>query len=506
MIGEMDEYLRANRDNWNERVPIHVRSELYDVEGFRDGASSLRPGWRFAFPRGRGYKSADATQTLGKLPMTAPSSVMPVSARRPAGATSRPQGPVRLRTLVILRWLAVTGQLTALLLLHFGFGYQLPLTPALVVVAASVALNLWLSVRYPSSYRLGDRLASLYLTYDVLQLALLLYLTGGLINPFAVLLLAPAAVAATMLSLRSAVLVGTVVLACVSLLAFFHFSLPWATPGLLMPPLYVFGQWAAVVIGVLFLSGYLWRLAAEARRMSDALVATQLALAREQRMSALGSLAAAAAHELGTPLGTIVMAAKEMVRAAQHGGDIADDAGLIHREALRCRDILGRIAQRPESENTATFRRQRLASLLRGVASNLGRAGIEVRIVVPEGPADPDVRRSPEILHGLTNLIENAVDFARSEVIIEVEVRDRDISVRVLDDGPGIPHDVLGALGEPYVSQRADGEGLGLGVFIAKTLLERSGARMTVSNRGSGGAAIELIWPREALELTGEME
>jgi two-component system sensor histidine kinase RegB len=413
---------------------------------------------------------------------------------------------VRLRTLVVLRWLAVAGQFTAILLLHLGFGYQLPLMPALVVVAASVVLNLWLSVRYRSSYRLGDRLASLYLTYDVLQLALLLYLTGGLNNPFAVLLLAPAAVAATMLTLRSAILVTAVVFASVSLLALFHFPLPWEAPGLQLSPLYLFGQWVAVVIGVLFLSGYLWRLAAESRRMSDALVATQLALAREQRMSAVGSLAAAAAHELGTPLGTIATAAKEMVRAMAHKGDLASDAKLIHRESLRCRDILGRIAQRPEFESTDTFRRQRLTSLLREAASNQERAGIEIRIVAPAKPHDPDVRRSLEILHGLTNLIENAVDFARSEVIIEAEVRSRDISVRVLDDGPGIPHNVLGALGEPYVSQRADGEGLGLGVFIAMTLLERTGARMTVSNRRGGGAVIDLIWPREALELIGKTE
>jgi two-component system sensor histidine kinase RegB len=409
----------------------------------------------------------------------------------------RAPGRVRLQTLVIIRWMAVAGQLGALTFLAFALEFDVPFLLALAAVAASALLNLFLSVRYPASTRLKDAEAALFLTYDTLQLAVLVYLTGGTTNPFVVLFLAPVAVSATVLSLRSTLWMGLVAVVCVSGLAIFHRPLPWEPDLLVLPPLYLFGQWSAISVAVVFLSVYLWRVSAEARRLTDALSETQLTLAREQRLSALGGLAAAAAHELGTPLSTIAMAAKEMARAIPPGQPLRDDADLIGREVRRCREILGRIAQRPEGVSEQSVHRMGLASLLREAAGPHQRDGIELEIVAPEGP--PEVVRRPEIVHGLTNLIENAVDFARTKVTVRADVRDRDVRIQVLDDGPGMPHDVLGALGEPYVSSRQDGEGLGLGVFIAKTLLERTGAELNISNRSTGGAQCEMIWPRDAL-------
>ena len=415
-------------------------------------------------------------------------------------ASARPVGRVRLRTLVTIRWLAVAGQATAILLLRFGVGYELPLAAAFAVVAASVLLNLFLGIRYPASTRLSDRDAGFYLTYDTLQLAALLYFTGGLTNPFAVLFLAPVAVSATVLNLHATLGVGLVSVACMSLLAIWHFPLPWDVPGLELPALYLFGQWAAVAVAVAFLSVYLWRVAAESRLMSDALVETQLALAREHQMSALGGLAAAAAHELGTPLGTITVVAREMGRIVPKGGNLAEDVALIQREAARCREILGRIARRPERESRQSFQHLGLASLVRQAADAHHREGVAIEVEVSRAAEQFLVARRPEIFHGLNNLVENAVDFARSKVMIQAEVRENEIRVRVLDDGPGFAHDVLSALGEPYVSTRSDGLGLGLGVFIAKTLLERTGAAMTVGNRREGGARVEIAWPRAAIE------
>ncbi len=409
----------------------------------------------------------------------------------------RGPGRVRLQTLVVIRWLAVAGQLGALLFLAFGLEFDVPLLLALAAVGTSAALNVIVSLRYPVSTRLKDAEAVLFLTYDTLQLAVLVYLTGGTTNPFVVLFLAPVAVSATVLSLRSTLWVGLVVMVCVSVLAVFHHPLPWRPEALEVPPLYLFGQWSAISIAVVFLSVYLWRVSAEARRLSDALVETQLTLAREQRLSALGGLAAAAAHELGTPLSTIAMAAKEMARVIPSGQPLRDDADLIGREVRRCREILGRIAQRPEGVSEQSLHRMSLASLLREAAAAHHRDGVDLEIIAPEGP--PEVARRPEIVHGLTNLIENAVDFARTKVIVRADVREKDVRIQVLDDGPGMPHDVLGALGEPYVSSRKDGEGLGLGVFIAKTLLERTGAELNISNRTTGGAQFEMIWPRDAL-------
>ena len=408
------------------------------------------------------------------------------------------QGPVRLRTLVIIRWLAIAGQVSALLLLHLVIGYSLPIIPAVIVVGLSVALNIAVSIRYPISHRLSDSEAATYLGYDTLQLTVLLYLTGGLANPFSLLFLAPVSVSATILNLRSTIVIGFLTLVSASALVIISLPLPWSPGGLELPALYLYGQWAAILVGVIFLGAYLWRLAADARRMTDALVATQTALAREQKVSALGGLAAAAAHELGTPLGTITMAANEMLRTVPKGSEFSSDINLISNEVRRCKEILGRIAKGPEMESENSFLRQGLESMLREGLGNHHREGINVSVEV-KGAEGLYIIRRPEVIHGLTNIIENALYFANSQVIIEGRALENEIRVRVLDDGPGLSHDILSALGEPYISTRSEGEGLGLGVFISKTLLERTGGLMDISNRPEGGACVEIVWPRDAL-------
>lgn len=409
-------------------------------------------------------------------------------------------GRVRLLTLVRIRWVAVVGQLAAILLLHFGMGYRLPIAYALGAVAVSALLNVVIVARQPGARRLTDSHAALYLTYDSLQLAVLLFLTGGLLNPFSVLFLVPVTVSATILSRRSTVLVGLVVLVSVSVLGAFHMPLPWPEPGLDLPQLYVFGLWAAVVMGVVFLSVYVSRVAAEARRMSDALTETQFALAREQKISELGGLAAATAHELGTPLSTIATVAKEIVLEAPAGTVLAEDAALISREARRCREILGALAQRPGAGSGDHPHRRGLASLLREAAAPYHRDGIVVEIVADEGPGQPEVLHSVELVHGLANFVQNAVDFARSKVTIQASVDAAEIQVWVSDDGPGFRHEIMRGLGEPYVSGRSDSGGLGLGVFISMTLLERTGAVIGFSNRDQGGAEVQVTWPRAALD------
>lgn len=421
------------------------------------------------------------------------------SGKTTGGKTTAAKGRVRLRTLVVIRWVAIIGQLAAILFLRYGLDYPLPILAALLVVGASALLNVAVQIRYPTSKRLTDGRAALYLTYDSVQLAALLYLTGGLNNPFSILFMVPVTVSATILSLRSTVCIGVVVLALVSVLAVVHMPLPWAEPGLELPRLYVFGLWAAVVMGVIFISVYVSRVAAEARRLSDALTETQFSLTREQKVSALGGLAAATAHELGTPLSTIATVAKEIVLEAPPDTVLAEDAALISREVRRCREILGGLAQRPETEPRAHDPRD-LATLVREAAAPHWRDGVKVEFHMPEGGGQPALRHSLELVRGLGNFVQNAVDFAQSKVIIRAEVGAFEIQVQVSDDGPGFPSEILKALGEPYVSARANGEGLGLGVFISMTLLERTGAAVQFANQPQGGAMVRVTWPRQALD------
>jgi two-component system sensor histidine kinase RegB len=414
------------------------------------------------------------------------------SARAPLGS------PVRLRTLVIIRWIAVAGQAITLFVVHFGFGFELPLNPTLAVIGASAVLNLVLTLYRPAA-RLGDRGAAILLAWDLLQLGMLLYFTGGLTNPFALLLVAPIAISATALSRLSTIALVGLGMVCVTALAAWFEPLPWPGGGLAFPWLYVAGLWAALGIGMLFIAIYLGRVTGEARRMSDALAASQAALEREQRLSAVGRLAAAAAHQLGTPLGTIAVIARQNARHLPKDSPLAEDAAILLAETARCRDILARLAARPETDGGAPFSRLPISALIEAVAAPHRREQIQIAVSVrgSDGAAEPQVKRQPEIVHGLGALIENAVQFAASRVEVNA-VWDTDwIALSVADDGPGFSIAVLDRLGEPYISTRnAEGDHMGLGVFIASTLLARTGAKLEFSNRPEGGASVRVRWPR----------
>ena len=417
---------------------------------------------------------------------------------------------VRLRTLIFIRWIAVLGQATTLLFVHFVVGFPVPLIGAAVAVAASVVLNLVLATANPPTRRLTDSQATLHLGYDLLQLGVLLYLTGGLANPFAVLMLVPVTISATILSGRSTLELGGLALICVTGLAFYHWPLPWSGGDLELPPAYIFGMWTALVLGTAFIATYAWRVACEARRLSDALVASSLALASEQQLSALGALAAAAAHELGTPLGTIALVAKELSRAIPEDSPLNADIGLLRTEAVRCRDILARLLHRPDHQDQFPFDRLPLSAVIEEAAEPHRHYGIDIDVVA-DGVADeePQLRPIPELVHGLGNIIENAVGFARDRVTITMHWDSRTVSITIADDGPGFEPGLIGWLGEPYLGSRGadadsdegrdDAGGMGLGIFIAKTLLGRTGARLSFANRPGTGAAVTVNWPRASL-------
>lgn len=409
-------------------------------------------------------------------------------------------GRVTLRTLILIRWVAVTGQLTTVLAVHYGLGLELPIGPVLAAIGASVLLNLVALAQRKARPRLADRDASLYLGYDILQLSLLLYLTGGLQNPFAVLILAPLTVAATILSRNSVIGLSALALACLAALSLWRFPLPWPGGDLVLPPLFSIGVWLALSLSAIFITAYVWSVAREARGINDALSASQMALAREQKLSALGALAAAAAHELGTPLGTISLVAKELAREIPPDDPLAEDIALLQSQAIRCRDILAELSRKPEAEGGEPYDRLTLRALLEAAATP--HALPHVALVIEErpaagpedggAPAVPMIRRSPEIIHGLGNIVQNAMQFARREVLLRAEWDASALVVTVTDDGPGFPAGLLSRIGEPYISSRS--EGMGLGIFIAQTLLERTGAEVRFANHRSGGAQVAVRW------------
>ena len=413
-------------------------------------------------------------------------------------------GRISLRTLVPIRWVAITGQALTILIVHFGLGFSLPLVPALGVVGGSVLLNVVLILLRQVAARLGERDAALCLGYDILQLAILLHLTGGLQNPFSILILAPVTVAATILSRRPVIVLSVLAVASISVLALWHEPLPWRTEPLVFPAELVLGIWVALVLATVFIGGYTWSVAQEAGRLRDAVTATQLALAREQRVSAVGALAAAAAHELGSPLATIAVVAKELVRDLPDDSPHAEDAALLLSQSERCRTILAELAQQPEDDGGSPYTRLPISALVEAAGAPHQDQGVKLIFATAGQPApeEPLVRRSPEIMHGLNNLVQNAVQFARREVSVTTFWDRNTVTVEVVDDGPGFPLHLLGRLGEPYISTRAGAaDHMGLGIFIAQSLLERSGARLVFDNLPDGGAHVAISWNRANLEM-----
>lgn len=419
-------------------------------------------------------------------------------------------GRLRLRTLVVLRWLAVLGQTMCLLTVHFIFGIKIePIGFCFGVIIASTWINTWLTLAVPPQQFARDWEAFAQLSFDVLQLCALLMLTGGLQNPFIVMLAAPVTIAVAALPPRWSLGVAMTAMLGTAAMLIWSYPLPWLEgQSLNLPVLYVMGLWSAIVIAVAFIAVYSWRVSQEGKRMATALAATQSVLSREQRLSALGALSAAAAHELGTPLATIQLTAKEMLRELKDDEILSEDAELLVTQARRCRDILSKLS-RDQSVTDERHDRIEFSAALEEAAAPLRGLGPMLDVKVTRDgndgeDAEPVLRRQAELLYGLGNFIENAVDFAETTVVVDGRWNEHNLLIRIEDDGPGFSTEILSKIGEPYVTTRSGtpGQGgLGLGVFIAKTMVEKSGGRVRFDNAGSqGGAVVSITLPRNTVE------
>lgn len=415
------------------------------------------------------------------------------------------RGRVGYYTLALTRWVAIIGQAFTILFVHFSLGIPLPLVPLLAVVGLAAAVNLVLAWALGWRARLSERAATALFVFDLLELAFLLRLTGGIQNPFTVLLLVPVGIAAGLLGRTWTTVVTGLGLALVTFLAWQPTPLPWFDGSLTLPELYRFAAWAGLGTATLLIAIYSYQFAEQARHRADALAATRLALAREQELAALGGQAAAAAHMLGSPLGTIAVVAKELVHALPPDHPLYEDVCEILEQVRRCRDILATLGPRRGGREVERFAPAPLSAALRAIGEEFGRPGVTVEVVSrsPDGTPEPEVALPPEIRHSVANLVDNAIRFAESRVDIEVESSRERLRVTIRDDGPGFAPDVLDWIGEPYLSTRHDQGGLGLGVFIACTLLARTGAKLHFGNTRQG-AEMRIEWPAGALERAVE--
>ncbi|WBL82796.1 ActS/PrrB/RegB family redox-sensitive histidine kinase [Bradyrhizobium xenonodulans] len=424
------------------------------------------------------------------------------------------QRHIRLDTILRLRWLAVLGQLAAIFIVAQGLEFNVEIVPCVSIIALSATLNLALQTVANPMQRLEPMQAAGLLALNIVELAGLLFFTGGLQNPFSFLFLAPVLISATALPARFTFGLGVLAVACASILFFFHFPLPWDSDDpLVLPPIYLVGVWLSIVLAIGVTSLYSFQVTEEARKLADALAATELVLTREQHLTQLDGLAAAAAHELGTPLATIFLISRELEKTVKDAS-FAADLKTLREQTQRCRDILSKITQL--SSEGAPFDRMKLSELIEEVVAPHRDFGVDIKVRIAVAiVAEPVGSRNPAILYGVGNIVENAVDFAHTSVEVNAWWNKDTIELVISDDGPGIPPDILNRIGEPYLSRRRNlddgaGErrGLGLGVFIARTLLERTGAKVSFTNRTfpEHGAVVQINWPRERFEAIEMLE
>ena len=432
---------------------------------------------------------------------------------------------IRLRTMIFIRWVAISGQLAAIIIAYQYFDLALDLSLCFFAVGISVLANITASLFFPESKRLSELENVFMILFDLFQLAFLLYLTGGLNNPFSFLLVAPVVVSAAALKRQSTIIIGSTAIFIVTLLSSFYVPLENQAGKLLsIPDIFLFGNWIAIITGVVFLAFYSTRVTSELNTMSDALFATQTALSREQKLTDLGGVVAAAAHELGTPLATIKLTSSELIEELKNFPELLDDALLIRDQADRCGDILNSMGS--TGKDDLQMHQALLAEIIREAAEPHSKRGITIETKISDdhkgGIDEPHLIRRPEIIHGLRNMIQNAVDFATSKVWVESSWTKETITIIIADNGYGYPANLLGRLGDPFLTakigkqNRQGYEGMGLGLFIAKTLLERTGAKISfmnghrnqTSNQSKvepSGAIVEINWPRNKVESNANL-
>ena len=412
---------------------------------------------------------------------------------------------LRVGTLVRLRWIAGAGQIAALLVARFALRLTFPLAASAGCVALLIAFNLYLRFRYPPAKRLDETTTTYILAFDIGQLGLMLFLTGGLANPFAMLLLAPTMISAVSQTWLETVKLLAFAILCACMLAVWRVPLAQENAiHLELPPIETLGFLVAIVVSAVFVAVYGSQVAREARQLAGALAATEMILTRAQHLSQLDGLAAAAAHELGTPLATLTVVVHEISNQGEVAALCGDDLALARQELARCRAILGQLSNaRLPAE---PFDRVEIDALLEEVAAPHRLQDIEIAVRASGPEPRPVCARNPAVVYGLRNLTENAVAFAGAQVRIEATWSRESVEVSIADDGPGFSAAVLQRLGEPYISDRGaarraepdTGGGLGLGLFIAKALLERTGAELHIANLPAPkqGAIAVVSWPR----------
>lgn len=426
----------------------------------------------------------------------------PFDRKNNVGRHSAPTDAVRGQSLIMARWYAIFGQAITILVAFYGLGFVFPIVPAMAFVILSGVVNNYAYVKDHHRTMPPSR-AFFYLTFDVLQLTSLLYLTGGISNPFSVLLLAPVLVGASILSRHYMIILLSIGLLSAIIISFFSIPLVWPSQFDDNPEIHSLAESIGIAVTIIFTGFYAWRIAEESRSILTASHAAKTALLKQRQLQALGAQAAAAVHELGSPLGTITIVAKELSLELGDNHPQIDDVHLLIDQTKRCQSILrdfgATLRHDPSYLSTPTD----IATILKNITSEFLKERPEIRFLldVPSDLSDIKINQSAEIIHGIGVFVQNAIQFAKSQIRISASLsKNQSLTLKIEDDGVGFAPHILSKLGEPYTSTRTDSEkNMGLGIFIAQTLLEETGANISYNNLPQGGAQVIIGWKKESL-------
>ena len=407
------------------------------------------------------------------------------------------------RVSIFIRWIALSGQLTTVLIVHFALGFLLPLIPLLTIIAIGIILNLWQSWLNKNAVQLSRLSVLFVLIFDVTQLAALLYFAGGLLNPFSILFLAPVAVSAAILDVFSTITLVIIVTICASILSIYHLPLLWSYKGFVVPPLYQFGLWIALVISAIFMAYYVFWLAQKSKRISEMLGQTRLMLASERQVIALGSLATAAAHKLGSPLTTIRLISDDLMTQLKLNSIQKEDLLLLKAEVERCQIILSEL----DSDAMKTSRELDILmplglAIQKMVANTISsfKVQIEWKVENSSDKNQPEIAQIPELSYALEAILENANDFAETKITLVISWDHESIYINVIDDGMGYPSSILSNIGQPENSSRLGQEGhRGLGLFLVQSFIRQLNGTTIFQNRKPNGASVKIKIPIESL-------
>ena len=413
--------------------------------------------------------------------------------------TSKDNIQLDKRTLVILRWIAIVGQYLTISIVYFVLKFELPFFYCSIIIFIGILTNFYLQFKFNKN-QLNNFTSTFFLFYDLIQLSILLYLTGGVTNPFTILLIIPAIVSSTFLTLRSTINLSVITIIILIVLTINHLPLPHS--GELhfhVPDTYLYAVPIAIIIGLIFLTYFGVRFGIESRKRTEALNKLELILAKEHELETIGLQAAAAAHSLGTPLSTITVIARELEKEIGNNPKYSKDIDLLLSQTKRCSDILKNLSkdQLEEDSFLSDIKIEELLSEI--VKSYTEISEKKLSLLVEKNKLNPQIERTLEITYGLRNFIGNAVKYSNSFVDITLESNNKITEVKVCDDGPGFSEDILNVLGEPYIRSKnkiiSSKSGLGLGTFIGKTLLERMKANVNFDKcPKTNGAMVTIKW------------